>query len=113
MTEKIIKKINPFFLSEIVILLLCWGEVLVFWKKIPPQIPWFYSLSWGEDQLMNKPWLFLVLGLASLLSVVTSYIANWAKKGDSIVEKTVLITLLLASLLLLLNLTRVLMIFVM
>jgi hypothetical protein len=110
--EKNIKKINLYFVIQVFILLTCWLEVLVFWSKIPPQIPWFYSLSWGEDQLMNKPWLFLILGMACFITLATSYIANWTKKGDPIVEKAVLISLLLANILLFINLSRVLAIFV-
>jgi hypothetical protein len=110
--EKYTKKINPYFVSQVIILMICWLEILVFWKKIPPQIPWFYSLSWGEDQLMVKAWLFLVFGMASLITFLTSYIANWTKKGDLVVEKAVLISLLLANTLLFINLTRVLAIFV-
>ncbi len=112
MTDTNKKSLNQYFLAQMIILGVCWLEVLLYWNKIPPQIPWFYSLSWGEEQLMKKGWLFLILGIATTISILTSYLANWTKKGDSIVEKAVLITLLMASILLLLNMTRVLMIFI-
>lgn len=107
------KKTNKMLLTVgFIILFLCWLEVLIFWNKIPPQIPWFYSLPWGELQLMNKSGLIWTLAAATLLSFGTSFIATFAKKGDSVIEKTVFITLTLANLLLFLNLSKVLMIFI-
>ncbi len=95
---------------SILVLIVCWLEVLFFWKKIPPQIPWFYSLVWGEDQLMNKSGLIWTMGSASILLFTTSFIASWTKKEDLLIEKAVFITLALASILLFLSLTKVLMI---
>lgn len=29
------------------------------WKRLPPELPLFYSLPWGESQIVNKPLLLL------------------------------------------------------
>lgn len=29
------------------------------WKKLPPELPLFYSLPWGENQIVDKPLLLL------------------------------------------------------
>lgn len=98
--------------SGAVVLLICWLEVLFFWKNIPPKIPWFFSLSWGENQLMNKADLVVLLGMASFLYFLTSFLPGWTKKGDVIVEKSIFIAMVLICGLLFLTLTRVLMIFI-
>ncbi len=38
--------------------------LLYFWQKLPPQIPFYYSLTWGEEQLApNISLIFLLSGL--------------------------------------------------
>lgn len=95
-----------------ILLLISWLEVLFFWKSIPPMIPWFFSLLWGENQLMHKSGLIWVMGLSSLLFFVTTFLPSWTKKDDLVIEKTVFIALDLACLLLLLTLNKVLLIFI-
>lgn len=94
------------------LLMLSWLEILFFWKSIPPKIPWFFSLLWGENQLMNKSGLIWIMGIAILVFLITSYLPGWTKKDDGVIEKTVYIALDLACLLLLLTLTKVLLIFI-
>ena len=36
--------------------------LLVFWKRLPPEMPWFYSLPWGEEQLISKEGMAIVVG---------------------------------------------------
>ena len=113
MTEPLAKP-NKFILTiSFLVLILGWAEVLFFWKNIPPQIPWFYSMPWGEAQLMNKTGLFAVMGVASVVSFISSFAAKWTKRDDIVIEKAVFITILVANVLLFLNLTKILMIFAM
>lgn len=46
---------DPFFIWSLRISLflfaLCIFLTLFFWKRLPPQIPLYYSLPWGDDQL--------------------------------------------------------------
>lgn len=103
---------KSFLIGGAVVLAISWLETLFLWSKIPPKIPWFYSLLWGEDQLMNKGGLIWTLSLASLLFFVTTYLPKWIKKDDLVIERSVFIALGLISVLLFLSLTKVLMIFV-
>lgn len=34
----------------------------IYWKRLPPEIPWFYSLPWGDQQLIDKIWFAAGLG---------------------------------------------------
>lgn len=75
--------------GELIVLLL--GLILGwFWKRLPPQIPWFYSLPSGELQLVNKVVLVIVLFGAAVSLLVTKMIAKWASAEDSPVEITVM-----------------------
>lgn len=87
MKNKTVK--NIFTVGELVVGLM--SLVLVwFWKSLPPQIPWFYSLPGGEQQLVNKLWLVWVLAGAAVSLVVTKIIARWASVEDSPVEVTIM-----------------------
>ena len=48
-----------------VILFFSLSLLLLTWKNLPPQLPLFYSLPWGEEQL-GKPVFLLILPLSSL-----------------------------------------------
>lgn len=49
----------------------------IYWNKLPEQLPWFYSQPWGEDQLIGKEWMVLVMGV---LGVILGLDAFWADK---------------------------------
>ncbi|OGV96628.1 hypothetical protein A2W24_01550 [Microgenomates group bacterium RBG_16_45_19] len=56
------------------VLIGCQGLVLVVWGlKLPPEIPLYYSMPQGEQQLAEKGWLLISLGL-SLLALVTNLV---------------------------------------
>ena len=67
------------------------GIVLAwFWKSLPPQLPWFYSLPEGDQQLVNKFILAgVLLGMGVLLGV-SRLLASWASNGDDPVETTLM-----------------------
>lgn len=50
---------------------------------LPEKAPLFYSLPWGEGQLANKDFLFLLPGLSLAVGVINWGIGNlFLKKGD-------------------------------
>ncbi len=80
---------NIFVLGEAIVGLM--GLILVwFWKALPPQVPWFYSLPGGEQQLVDKIVLAGVLAGAAGSLLLTKIIARWASAEDSPVEITVM-----------------------
>lgn len=67
------------------------GLVLAwFWKTLPPQVPWFYSLPGGEQQLVSKLILAIVLVGSAVSLFVTKILAKWASVEDSPVEITIM-----------------------
>jgi hypothetical protein len=54
--------------------------LLVNFNKIPPMVPWFYSLPWGEERLIQKEWMIgffgAVVGLTAVNLLVSRLFAN-------------------------------------
>ena len=55
-------------LISIILLVLSVFALVIFWNKLSPQVPFYYSLPWGEDQLANPLELWLIPG--SILTVI-------------------------------------------
>ena len=56
------------------------GMIWGWWKEIPPVVPLFYSLPWGEEQLAGPIWLTLPLGLAVGMGLVVQVLTARIKK---------------------------------
>ena len=56
-------RLSLFLLALIVII------IVIFWTKLPPHLPLFYSKTWGKDQLAPK-WWFLALPFICFLMVI-------------------------------------------
>lgn len=50
--------------------------ILVFFKKLPPSMPLFYSLSWGKNELANHE-QFFVIPLVIVLITLINYVISW------------------------------------
>lgn len=68
--EKIIKITSQISLG---LLLLALVFLAVFWQKLPPEIPLFYSLPWGEEQL-GPPSFFLILFFSGFFLGIINFI---------------------------------------
>lgn len=55
--------------------------ILIFWTKLPPEIPLFYSRPWGKDQLVKKSWFLILSFICFFLMVFNLQLASlWLKK---------------------------------
>lgn len=104
--------INPWLLFSFGMLLVAGLFVLFLWKRIPPEIPWFYSLPWGENQLMPKTGLPLILGSNILVVFFGNLLSQWTKSKDKIIEQTIMVSLAFICFMLLINMVKVLFIFI-
>lgn len=54
--------------------------LLLFWQKLPPQIPLFYSLPWGIEQLGSPAGLFLfpisILAAIALILLTKKFLSK-------------------------------------
>lgn len=89
-------------------LILIMGLALAWaWKSLPPQVPWFYSLPSGEQQLIGKGLWAMILGGAGVSLLITRVVARWASLEDSPVEITIMIGGLMAIVLIMASFLRV------
>ena len=107
--QQFLKQIAVFhWFVTIVAVIASVGVWLVFRTSLPPQVPLFYSLPWGEGQLVQPSQLLLLPGIG--LSVGIAFGLGAAK----IVKETVLVcfmllTSMIIQIVLLLSLLRILM----
>lgn len=99
------------FWLGIALVVLMGGVLAIFWNSLPPQLPWFYSLPWGEQQLVYKMWLVWILGGTVLFLFLTRIIAFWAGKNDKTVQTAVMMGGLMAVILEAASFIRIMMIF--
>ena len=59
-----------------VLIIVSWLALIFFWRKLPPQVPVVYSRPWGEEQLLSKPFIILLPGLATLLTLINLKLAG-------------------------------------
>jgi len=55
--------------------------VALFWRKLPPQVPLFYSRPWGGEQLVT-PTRLLILPIISLLIIGVNFTAASLIPGE-------------------------------
>ena len=72
------------FIGELSLILSGGVTLLFFWDKLPPQLPWFYSLPWGENQLISKMWFGFGLVALALIALVNYAIAKHLDKKDAV-----------------------------
>lgn len=66
--------------------------LIFFYFRLPPQVPLFYSLPWGEDQLAPSSLIFAIPGSVFLIILINLLAASFFPE-----EKLLLRTLGLAS----------------
>lgn len=90
--------------------------ILIFWvinySKLPPQLPLFYSLPWGETQLASLP-QFLILSSLIILILLINLIISWHLHPSQILTKRIIsLTTAFTSFLILITAFRIIYIFV-
>ncbi len=81
---------NFLFIIGVMVIILMVVILVLVWKQLPPELPWLYSLPWGEAQLIEKKYFAGTLGGLAVLFILTRVLANWAGKKDVIVRTTVI-----------------------
>ena len=99
------------FWTGVVLILMMGGVMAIFWNRLPPQLPWFYSLPWGDKQLIDKLWFAGMFGGMGGVILVTRFISAWAGKNDETIKNTVMTGGLMAVVLMLASFVRVMFIF--
>jgi len=97
----------PFFLSLVIIIF-----ILFLGKSLPPKLPLFYSLSWGEKQLVNHQQLLIIPGSIVLLTLINLIFSWQLHPQQTFFKKILLISSLLISLVLTITFFKIVLIFI-
>ena len=82
-------------LSSFIANVLTAGAAIFFYGKLQPQIPLFYTLADGNDQLVEKKWLFLLPVIALMINVIHLLLLRAGKNYDDFLKRLfALITLI-------------------
>lgn len=83
---------------------------LVFWGKLRAEVPLFYSLPWGEQQIVQKPFLFALGGISILFITLNIFLTRILDK-DTLVKRILWLGCALANILALITLIRIISLF--
>jgi hypothetical protein len=74
-------------------------SLAVFWHRLPPQLPLFYSRPWGENQLVEKNY-FIILPLSVfILSLFNLRLASTLFRREILISQILVWSTLLINLL--------------
>lgn len=62
--------------------LLVAGLIGLFYTQLPKELPLYYSLPWGKEQLSSKTELFIIPSLLLVISTINNLmVLRWRKNG--------------------------------
>lgn len=64
------------------------AAIFVFWGRLPPQIPLFYSKPWGQEQIAPNVLIFLPTALSFLFFTINIFLGKFF--ADPFVKKALL-----------------------
>lgn len=91
------------------------SPILIFftWNRLPPQIPLFFGRPWGEDQLANKEFIFLLPIISTAVFLINNFLAKiYLKKEKRFFWATILISSLIVTTLNFISLIKIIMIII-
>lgn len=86
--------ISPIIISFILSMVILFGM-----RSLPPQLPLFYSLSWGDNQLATHREFLLIPAIIIVITVFNSVISWQLHPSQSFFKKILLFSPLVISLL--------------
>lgn len=95
------KKVSVgFALAQIILLVACW-------RRLPPQLPLFYSRPWGEEQLTTPFGLLLLPTLSLLIGAINVFLPLLLPYRQKLISQILGGTSAIFSLLCLITLTKI------
>lgn len=85
---------------------------LIYYPLLPPKLPLFYSLPWGQSQLVAKPEFVLLPGMLLILTLVNSLIVYHLHESQEVLKKMLMSTLVILSLIISITGIRIIYIFI-
>lgn len=70
-----VKSLSLIFRWSLTFIILQIGLILLKYSNLPQQVPFYYSLPWGETQLAPVDYLFFLPGISFVILVVNNFTA--------------------------------------
>ncbi len=99
--------LSPFILS-----LLLATAILLGLQSLPPKLPLFYSLPWGDDQLATHQEFLLIPASITAITLLNSVISWQLHPSQSFFKKILLFSPLVVSLLLTVSFVKIILDFI-
>lgn len=96
------------FLSVFLII----NTLAVFYKVLPNRLPLFYSLSWGQSELVSKQQFLILPAVILLISLVNTLLASQIHPSQFVLRKILMGSQVLVSLIVLVTAFKILVIFI-
>src|SRR3989337_345654 len=68
---------------------------LVVYNNLPPRLPLFYSLPWGQSQLVTKQQFFILPVILIIINLTNFFIASQLHPVQSVLKKLLTLSLVL------------------
>lgn len=85
---------------------------LIFYKKLPERLPLFYSLPWGEAQLITKEQFFLLPAVLFLITLINSFLVSQLHSLQFVLKRMLAVSVVLINLIILISAFKILFIFI-
>lgn len=83
--------------------------IFIFWQRLPPAVPLWYSMPWGADRLASPWFLFLPVGISILIYLLNALMVIRIGINHPMFARVLFLTSLLVSALSFILVVRVLM----
>ncbi|MBI4036927.1 hypothetical protein HY385_00700 [Candidatus Daviesbacteria bacterium] len=92
--------------------LLIGGLVLILYSHLPAKLPLFYSLPWGQKQLISKQGFLFLPATLILLATVNTLITFQLHTVQQVLKKILLFSVVFINLIVLITALKILLIFI-
>lgn len=111
-----IKTTDRLYLIPLAFSLLCIfiivNTLAVFYQSLPSKLPLFYSLSWGQAELVSKQQFFILPTVIVLINLLNTFIASQLHSSQIVLRKVLVGSLVLIDLIILVTALKILLIFI-
>jgi len=87
-------------------------SILLFFRFLPPKLPLFYSLPWGDTQLTTHQQFFVIPASIILITLLNLIISWQLHLSQSFFKKVLLFSSLVATLILTITFIKIVLIFI-
>lgn len=101
--DKLLKRL---FILSLIILVVTFIFTIINYSKLPPLLPIFNQLPWGEQRLSSTSGIFIPLLIAVIIYVVNVILASFSYQTSPLISRLFAVTTFLTSLITLLFTVR-------